>query len=246
MGGLRVRRGTRTVQQGTFEAHAPRTWTRSSDAVGSHYEASGLKLELQSRRRPPSAPLRNCGIINGRLSSEIIGLHTGVSPLARQRPPSKATMHFQNPAVRDGTVSSEPYGFFAGIKPRRLRPQSAPSWRVIRSSDIIGTHSGPQSLDHSNISSTHHELQLQIECGNGSNVRSELRTQDTLDANKCQQDFISHNEQTSNAADRVKLPIHLQSTTKRVDGQLMEKVCSELRTLLSKPSADTSLCFFLA
>ena len=188
-------RDWRKPKEGTFAAHLPNSWTVSSYEAGSHY---GIKAV----RKPPlsgnAKVLANPCVREGRLSSESVGIFSGIKPAFRPRPASEATVMLKNPCIADGYVSSEPVGHFAwaeGFPPRRTmdpaervhlpksrnpsRPRTAPihMLRTTRTSDVIGTHPRPETPDINDAATMHFEAQFSHRFGDG-------RTGDSVLANK--------------------------------------------------------------
>ena len=118
---MRRRQRPGEPREGTFEAHLPRSWTLSGTAHGSFYCDSRFKPERLS------TPSSNDCINFGKLSSEAVGMHSGIPPQVRPRPSSSVNIMLRNPAVRDGYVSSEPIGFHTKVLPRKT---SIPSLRT--------------------------------------------------------------------------------------------------------------------
>ena len=178
--------GWSEAREGTFEAHLPRSWTVSSAQTGNHYTNPEWR---PSRPRPPSAMskmLSNPNISQAKITSEAIGMHTGMRPGVRPRPASDATIMMCNPAVRDGHVSSEVVGRHTGVPPRLVsrmddpcerthlpsnrlgRPRTAPIWTsTLRASDAIGAHPRPETPDLSDAAVMHFEAQFSHRFGDG-------------------------------------------------------------------------------
>ena len=81
--------------------------------------------------------MANPHIREGVLTSETVGLHTGIKPLVRPRPASDVTIMLRNPAVRDGHVSSEPVGNHTGVPPRRTAVRGSGSSGGSSSSEVM-------------------------------------------------------------------------------------------------------------
>ena len=244
MGVLRSRPGSAMAKravfeprEGTFEAHLPKSWTVTSAETGSH---SAIR---PARPRPQSAHAKlmaNVHIREGRLTSETVGLHTGVNPLVRQRPASDATVQLRNPAIRDGFVSSEPIGMHTGVAPRKTRdprtrtslpqtrtgrPRSAAIWMTtLRTSDAIGAHPKPEPLDMSDAAAVHFEAQFSHCFGDNSGHLGAVLSSGavTQAAAESQKQWVARAQEF--AAQKT-TSVDMQSgKTRREDGVMMERM----------------------
>ena len=253
MGVLRGRAGLRHggtqglfgPREGTFEAHQPSSWSSSAaSSYGAFYVNSRLAAP---RTRPPSA------VELGRISSEAVGVHTGVRPATRERPASVMTVQLKNPAVRDGRVSSEAVGWHAGAdgwrprttvnpaertclpghagpanRPRTCRPQTAPlSGRGggggLRSSDSIGSHPPRTPIDQRDAAAVHYEAQFSKRFGESGHSLGAVL------AGADTASAVAFQQAWVQRAESMR-PVHKKDTTatdntsKRADGALMEKM----------------------
>jgi hypothetical protein len=156
----------------------------------------------------------------------VIGAHTGVAPVKRSRPVSKATLHLCNPAVRDGQVSAEAVGFFANVKPRRpARPTTAPAFRsAMRMSDLIGDSTPKSVIDRSSSAAMHYEAQFSKRFGDGKHGRAVLRSESTEAAVQFQRNFLAHAESMAVMEQANTTTSSTGQISMRADGQTMEKM----------------------
>lgn len=183
--------------------------------------------------------IRNSAIRDGKLSSEVVGLHSGIKPMQRPRPASHATVMLRNPCIRDGYVSSEPIGLHTGFPPRKTdlpsqrvglpktrtgRPQSAPIWRTtLRTSDAIGTHPAPEPPDLNDAAVMHFEAQFSHRFGdNTGQLGTVLATAHTKAAAEFQRRWVARAEEMAKKV--YDQPDGTENTSVRTDGQLMEKM----------------------
>ena len=184
--------------------------------------------------------MRNPSLSNGRLSSDVIGMHTGIAPMVRPRPPTPATIMLQNPAVRDGYVSSEPIGLHTGVRPRKTstpservrlpatrndRPTTTPVWMTtMRTSDAIGTHPPPEKPDMNDAAQMHFEAQFMHRFGDSNGQLGSVLSSGAITeaAAEFQKQWVERARQLSTKKiEQVGLS---RSQSMRADGEMMEKM----------------------
>jgi hypothetical protein len=182
---------------------------------------------------------RNPALNAGRITSEVVGAHTGFKPLPRQRPVSSVNIMLRNAAVREGHVSSEPIGMHTGTPPRRTadprertqlpqsrtgRPSTAPIWTTTaRTSDAIGTHPPEPEPDMNDAAVMHFEAQFAHRFGDHGSVGSVLsRGKITEAAAEFQRRWIARAEELSRTAPEAVDESASRST--RTNGQQMERM----------------------
>jgi len=168
---------------------------------------------------------RNAAVRCGKLSSEAVGLHTGVAPAFRPRPASQTTINLRNPAIRDGKLSSDPIGLHTGVVPQRprQRPNTAPIWRTGgRTSDDIGTHPAAPRVDPSNRTAMHYEAQFSRRFGEVGQLGAVLKSGSTEAAVQFQKEWLkqAHSMAPKDKEDTTAT----DNTTVRAEGQRMEKM----------------------
>ena len=232
MGVQRLQRGRAPLRQGvgpregTFEAHQPSSWSVSTAAYGNFYINSQPRfVATPGARRTPSSHaslFQNPSVRLGRISSEAVGVHTGVEPKVRERPPSVTTVQNRNPALRDGSVSSEAVGLHARA-PRtpsgRGRPGTAPMVPMgLRSSDRIGSHPATPSIDTRDAAAMHYEAQFARRVGDGSNdLGSVLAGKDTAAAVRFQREWMERADAAH--PQRKTDTTAIDNTSTRADGE---------------------------
>lgn len=225
-------------REGTFEAQLPRSWTTSSTQTGNFYNDPAWQ---PVRSRPQSASAKvmaNASIREGRLSSEAVGMHSGIRPMVRPRPASDVTVMLRNPAVRDGYVSSEPIGNHTGFQPRKTtepsertelpqtrkdRPRTAPIWtRTLRTSDAIGTHPRPVTPDVTDAAVMHFEAQFNHRFGESGHLGAVLSSKATAAAAEFQKRWVER-ARKMNELEAIVID-ESENKVARNDGVLMERM----------------------